>query len=177
MRLLILLLIIAFPFWGGKPAQNAKVILEDISGKRQVGVQNVGEKGKATFQYLNEGSYRLAIEFPQQEGKWIKEKPKYSTLTKATFNEKNKTYYYQGSEGFFSVKLKKIRKVDRESFRAVFKESREVAERQIIIAEFIAKRNGAQFSLKIKKLTAKQFKKVTDKVDNDLSMISIQNIK
>jgi len=119
----------------------------------------------------------LVIAFPQQEGKWIKEKRKHSTLAKATFNEKNKTYYYQGEEGYFSVKLKKVRKIDSGSFRAVFKENKGDAEQQIVIAEFIAKKNGAQFSLLIKKLTAAQFKKATDKVGNDISMISIPNIK
>ena len=177
MRLLILLFIAIFPFFSGKPVKDVKVMLQDISGKKQIASQIVGEKGKATFQYLNGGSYRLAIEFPQQEGKWIKEKPKHSTLTKATYNEKNGTYYYQGHEGFFSVKLKKFRKVDRHSFRTVFKEGRGESENQIVIAEFVAKKNGAQFSLLIKKLTAKQFKKATDKVGNDISMISIQGIK
>ena len=177
MRLLFLLFISVIPFFSGKPAKDAKVILEDISGKTQIGSQTVGEKGKAGFQYLNEGSYRLAIEFPQQDGKWIKEKARHRTLTKASFNEKNKTYYYQGTEGFFSVKFKKVRKIKPDTFRSVFKESRGEAERQIVIAEFIAKKNGAQFSLLIKKLTAKQFKKATDKVGNDISMISIQNIK
>lgn len=177
MKLLIFLLVLTLPFFSGKPAMDAKVILEDISGANQIGSQTVGEKGKATFQYLNEGSYRLAIEFPQQNGKWLKEKQQYRTLTKASYNEKSGTYYYQGMEGFFSVKLKKFRKVDRQSFQVVYKESREEAERQIIIAQFIAKKNGAQFSLQIRKLTAKQFKRATDKIDNDISMISIQGIK
>lgn len=177
MKLLILLFIAIFPFFSGKPAKDTRVILEDISGKKQIGTQTVGEKGKAIFQYLNNGSYRLAIEFPQQEGKWIEEKSKHRTLTKATYNEKNGTYYYQGIEGFFSVKLKKFRKVDRDSFRTVFKEGRGENENRIVIAEFIAKRNNAQFSLQIKKLTAKQFKKATDKVGNDISMYSIQGIK
>lgn len=177
MKLLIFLFVAIFPFFSGKPAMDAKVILEDISGKRQIASQTVGEKGKATFQYLNNGSYRLAIEFPQQEGKWMKEKPKHITLTKATYNEKNKTYYYQGREGFFAVKLKKFRKVDRDSFRTVFKEGHREEENKIVIVEFIAKRNNAQFSLIIKKLTAAQFKKATDKVGNDISMYSIQGIK
>ena len=175
MRLLLFLFIGLFPFFNGKPAKDAKIILEDISGKNQIRAQIVGEKGKATFQYLNGGSYRLAIEFPQQKGKWIKEKPRHSTLTKATYNKKNGTYYYQGREGYFSVRLKKFRKVDRESFRTVFKEGR--GEDKIIIAEFIAKRNNAKFSLQIKKLTAKQFKRFTDKIGNDISMYSIQGIK
>ena len=177
MRLLILLFIAIFPFFSGKPVKDVKVMLQDISGKKQIASQIVGEKGKATFQYLNGGSYRLAIEFPHQEGKWIKENPKHSTLTKATYNEKNGTYYYQGHEGFFSVKLKKFRKIDRHSFHTVFKEEGGDSENQIVIAEFVAKKNGAQFSLLIKKLTAKQFKKATDKVGNDISMISIQGIK
>lgn len=177
MRLLLLLFIGLFPFFNGKPAQEAKVILEDIAGKKQFEMQTVGKKGNATFNHLIGGSYRLAIKFPQQEGRWMKQKPKHSTLTKATFNEKTRTYYYQGSEGFFSVKLNKFRKIDRDSFRAVFKEGRNDANPKIIIAEFIAKRNRAQFSLQIKKLTAKQFKKATGKVENDISIISIQNIK
>lgn len=177
MRLLIFLFIALFPFFSGKPVKNVKIILQDISGKTQVGSQTVGEKGKAAFLYLNEGSYRLVVVFPQQQGKWIKEKPKYSTLTKATFNEKNKTYYYQGSEGFFAVRFKKIRKIDRASFHPVFNELKGDVERHIEIAEFVAKKNGAQFYLQIKKLTAAQFKKATDKIPNDISMISIQGIK
>ncbi len=177
MKLLILLFVIVFPFFSGKPVRNAKVILQDISGKKEIASQVVGEKGKATFHYLNGGSYRLAIEFPQQAGKWIEEKARHSTLTKATYNESNGTYYYRGSEGFFSIKLKKFRKVDSGSFRTVFREGHGENEHQIVIAEFIAKRNGAQFSLLIRKLTAKQFKRATDKVGNDISMISIQGIE
>lgn len=75
------------------------------------------------------------------------------------------------------MKYKKVRKIDRDSFRSVFKEGRGEDENKIVVAEFIAKRNNAQFSLIIKKLTAAQFKKATDKVRNDISMISIQNIK
>lgn len=177
MKLLIFLYISVVFIFAGKPAQNAKIILEDISGNNEIAAQIVGEKGKASFHYLNGGSYRVAIEFPQQTGKWIEEKPKHSTLTKATYNEKNGTYYYQGSEGFFSVKLKKFRKVDRDSFRTVYKEGRRGDDSKKVIAEFIAKRNNAQFSVQIKKLTAKQFKKATDKIGNDISMYSIQGIK
>ena len=75
------------------------------------------------------------------------------------------------------MKFNKARKIDSDSFRAVFKESRGEEEEKFVIAEFIAKRNNAQFSLQIKKLTAKQFKKATDKIGNDISMISIRGIK
>lgn len=177
MKLLVLLFLAVFTLFSGKPAFDSKIILEDISGKKQIASQTIGEKGKAAFLYLDEGSYRLAIEFSQQEGKWLNEKAKHSTLTKASFNEKSKIYYYQGSEGFFSVKFKKVRKIDSDSFRAVFKESRGDEERKIVIAEFIAKKSGAKFLVQINKLTAKQFKKATDKVGNDISMISIRGIK
>ena len=177
MKLLALFLITIFPFLIGKPAKDTKVILEDISGKEQFGFQNIGEKGKSSFQYLNSGSYRLVIEFPQQKGKWLEEKQRHSTLTKATFNKKNKTYYYQGTEGYFSVKFKKLRKIDRDTFNPVFKELKGNNNGQIVIAEFAAKKSGAQFSLLIKKLKASQFKRATDKVGNDISMISIRGIK
>ena len=177
MRLLLFWFIALFPFFAGKPVKDVKVVLEDISGKTQVASQTVGEKGKAAFLYLNAGSYRLVIEFPQQEGKWIKEKPKYSTLTKATFDERKRCYYYQGEEGYFAVKFKKERKIDRATFHPVFKELKGDAERNVVIAEFIAKKNGAQFYLQIKKLTAAQFKKATDKIPNDISMISIRGVK
>lgn len=177
MKLLIFLFIIVIPFFSGKPAINAKVILEDNLGRTQFGYQSVGEKGKAAFQYLNDGNYRLIIEFPQQEGKWIKEKPRHSTFTKATFNPKNKTYYYQGTEGYFSVKFSQFRKIDRDNFKAVFKETRGKENRQTVVAEFNAKKNGAQVFLQIRKLKAAQFKRATDKIGNDISMISIKNIK
>lgn len=48
------------------------IIFEDTKLRKQVGYQETGEKWKAGFQYLNEGSYRLLIEFPQLDGKWIK---------------------------------------------------------------------------------------------------------
>lgn len=177
MRLLFFLFIAIFPFFNGKPAKDAKIILEDISGRNQIGMQTVGEKGKAAFQYLNAGRYQLAVEFPQQEGKWIKEKARHSTLAKATFNEKNGTYYYQGTEGFFSVKFHKFRKIDRDSFRPVFKEGRGEKENKIAIAQFVARKNSAQFSLQIKKLTAAQFKRATKKIKNDISLISIPGMK
>ena len=74
MRLLILLLTFSSFLFQKKPATNALVILEDTRLHKQVGYQETGEKGKAGFQYLNEGNYQLLIEFPQQEGKWIKTK-------------------------------------------------------------------------------------------------------
>ena len=82
------------------------IIFEDTKLRKQVGYQETGEKWKAGFQYLNEGSYRLLIEFPQQDGKWIKETRNTRTLAKATFDERYKTYYYQGSKGYFSVHFK-----------------------------------------------------------------------
>ncbi len=177
MKLLIFIFIVLFPFFQGKPVKDVMVILEDISGKTEVGSQTVGEKGKAAFLYLNEGSYRLVIKFPQQNGKWIKEKPKYSTLTKATYNKKNKTYYYQGKEGYFALKFKKVRKIDKGTLHPVFKELKGNLERHVVIAEFVTKKNGAQFYLQIKKLTAAQFKRATDKIPNEISMISIRGIK
>ncbi len=87
MRLLIFLLTFSSFLFQRKPATNALVILEDTKLRKQIGYQETGEKGKAGFQYLNEGSYRLLIEFPQQEGKWIKEKKKHSTLAKASLTK------------------------------------------------------------------------------------------
>jgi hypothetical protein len=177
MRLLVLLLVFSSFFFHKKPASNARAILEDTKLRRQIGFQETGEKGKAGFYYLNEGSYRLLIEFPQQEGKWLKEKKKHSTLAKASFNEKNKTYYYQGSEGYFAIKFESTRRVDSDEFKAVFREIRSERENQIVIAEFQTRRDGARIEFTINAITAKKFKKETRKVENDISMISIQGIK
>ena len=177
MRLLILLFAAGSIFITSKPATKARVIIEDTILRKQVGYQETGEKGKAGFQYLNKGSYRLLVEFPQQEGKWIKEKKKNSTLAKASFNEKNKTYYYQGSEGYFSIQFEGIKKIDKEQFKAVFREVKGERENQVVIAEFQTRKDGAQVELTIKAITAKKFKKATLKVENDISTISIQGIK
>jgi len=177
MRLLIILLTFSSFLFQKKPATNALVILEDAKLRKQVGYQETGEKGKAGFQYLNEGSYRLLIEFPQQEGKWIKEKKQHSTLAKASFNPRNRTYYYQGTEGYFAIKFEATRRVDSDEFKPVFREVRGERERQIVIAEFQTRKDGARVELTINAITAKKFKKATHKVENDISTISIQGIK
>ncbi len=177
MRILILLLTFSSFLFQRKPATNAVVILEDTNLKKQVGYQETGEKGKAGFQYLNQGSYRLLIEFPQQEGKWIKEKKKHSTLAKASFNPRTRTYYYQGTEGFFAVEFEATRRIGDDQFKPVFREVKGEQSRQIVIAEFQTRKNGARIELTVRAITAKKFKKATHKIENDISTISIQGIK
>jgi hypothetical protein len=177
MKILILLLSICSFLFQKKPGTNAKVILEGGNLKKQVGFQQTGKKGKAGFFYLNEGDYRLLIEFPQQEGKWLKEKKKHSTLAKASFNENNKTYYYQGKEGFFAIKFKATRRVASDDFQAVFREERGERESRIVIAEFQTRKDGARVEIIVLAITAKRFKKATQKIENDISTISIQGIK
>lgn len=177
MRLLILLLTLSSIFFQKKPATNARVILEDTRSRKQVGFQETGEKGKAGFFFLNESRYQLLIEFPQQDGKWIREKKKHSTLAKASFNKKNKTYYYQGSEGYFAVKFKSTKRIENDQFKPVFRELRGERERQIVVAEFQTRKDGARIEFTINAITAGKFKKATRKIENDISMISIQGIK
>jgi len=177
MKLLIILLTFSSFLFQKKPASNARVILEDAKLRKQIGYQETGEKGKAGFQYLSEGSYRLLIEFPQQEGKWIKEKKKHNTLAKASFDENKRTYYYQGSEGYFAIKFESTRRIESDQVKAVFREIRGERERQIVIAEFQTRKDGARIELTITAITAKKFKKATHKVENDISTISIQGIK
>lgn len=177
MNLFIILIISFFTLFSGNRVSDVQVFLEDASGNKRIAFQKTGIKGETGFSYLDAGSYQVLIKFPQQKGKYIKEKARHRTLTKATYNEKNKTFYYQGVEGFYAVKFKKRKKIDRDSFRAVFEESRGEEEERFTIACFLAKRDGAEISLVVNALTAKQFKKATDKVRNDISMISIRGIK
>lgn len=178
MKLLILILSIWSFLFGKKPAPETKVILEDAALKKQVAYHETGGKGKAGFYYLKEGNYRLSLQFPQQEGKWIKEKRKNQTLAKASFNEKNKTYYYQGLEGYFAIKFDSFKRIDKDKFKAVFREeTKENNKRMISIAEFQTRKNGARIELKVKAITAKKFKRTTLKIHNEISTISIQGIK
>ena len=48
---------------------------------------------------------------------------------------------------------------------------------QIVISQFQTNKNGAQIALFIKALTAAQFKRATDKAGNDISTLSIPNMK
>jgi len=177
MKLLMLVLVGAFIGLFGKPAQDAKVFLEDGLGRKVIAFQNVNEKGKVTFQGLDEGDFRVLVIFPQQKGKYIRERAKHRTLAKAIYNPKTKTYFYQGDEGFFSVKFSGLKKIDSENFRAVFKEIRNEEENTIVIAELQTKRGGGQFSLKLKAITAAQFKNSTDKLENDISLYSIPHVR
>lgn len=173
MRLLVMFLIVGSFLFQKKPAPNSLVILEEIRLSKQVGSQETGEKGRAGFAYLNQGNYRLIVQFPQQDGKWIKETRNTSTLAKATFDERYKTYYYQGIEGYFSVHFKGLKRIDKEQFRPVFREIRGDRKNQIVIAEFQARKDGAKFEVSVKALSAKKYKKATDKLGSDISTISI----
>lgn len=177
MKLFVLILAVISIFNTGKPLSNAKVYLQRGAGKEIVAYQQTGDQGKVTFQHLNAGSYQLLVEFPQQEGKYIREKPKHTTLTKATFNARTGIYYYQGLEGYFSVKISGLKKMKEENFKAVFREKETEEGVQILIAQFQSDRNGAHVSVLVNVLTAAQFKKATDKIGGDLSTISIPGIK
>ena len=106
MRLLILLLTFSSFLFQKKPATNARVILEDARLRKQVGYQETGEKGKAGFQYLNEGNYQLLIEFPQQEGKWIKEKNITVPLPKPVLTKKTRPTIIRELKGILPLNLK-----------------------------------------------------------------------
>lgn len=166
-----------FSIFSGKPAVKARVYLEKGAQKELIAFQQTGEKGEVSFGHLDAASYRLLIIFPQQEGKYIQEKPKHQTLTKATYNPKNKTYYYQGIEGYFSIKFSGISKIDGENFNAVYKEERGEEVNRHCITEFGAHKNGASISLQIKAITASNFKKAADKIGQDISTQSIRGIK
>jgi hypothetical protein len=177
MKTLLLILSITAFLFGKKPVSEARFFLEDTGIKKQLAFNETGEKGRMAFTYLTKSSYRLSVEFPQQEGKWIKEKKRHSTLTKASFNEKNNSYYYQGTEGYFVIKFKSQKRIDKENFRPVFKEIKEEDGNKITIAEFRTRKNGAGLELRVKAITAKQFKRATMKIKNDISTLSIQGIK
>lgn len=173
MKILFILLVAIWPFFSGKPVQDAVVILENIRNREPVAWQQTGENGKVTFQHLDAGSYRLLFDFPQLEGKWIKANRRNQVLTKSSYNPKNKTYYYQGEEGFFAVKFSQIRRIESENFNAVFQEIRMEERNEYVIARFQTFKNGARISLLVKKLTAAQFKRAVEKIDQDISHISI----
>ena len=176
MSKILIFLFLIFPFFSGKPAYRAHLYLESLSTRSTYAYQQTGSKGKVAFKYIEQGKYQLIAEFPQQGGKWIKEKRRHSTFTKSSYNPKNKTYYYQGNEGYFAVKLSGLKKIDKANIKGVFREKRGEEGIQIIITQLQATGNGANITISVKALTAAQFKRATDKIQ-DLSMISIPKVK
>ena len=175
MRLVVILFVAFLSIFSGKPAKNTEVYLE--KGKQLIAYQITGEKGKIDFRHLDPGSYRISVIFPQQDGKYIKDKPKHRTMTKATYNPKNKTYYYRGDEGYFALKFTGLSKIKSENFRAVFKEERTDEKTYIIISEFGAHSKNASIGISIQAITAAQFKRASEKSTNDISTLSIPNIR
>lgn len=175
MRLLLILLMPVFLLFDGKPADKTQVYLE--KGTQLIAFQVTGEKGKVEFDHLDAGSYRLSLVFPEQEGKYIKTKPKHSTLTKATYNPRNKTYYYQGDEGYFAIKFTGVSKIKSENFEAIFKEEHDEQDTYNIIAQFGAHSKNASIGVFVKAITAAKFKKASEKTGSDISTLSIPNIR
>ena len=176
MRLLLVLFITLFSVFGGRPTEKTEIYLE--KGKQLIAFQVSGEKGKVAFNHLDAGSYRISIVFPQQEGKFIKDKPKNRSLSKAAYNPRKKTYYYQGTEGYFAVHFSGISNIKSENFVAAFNEEKDEDSAYYVIAEFGAHRNNAGIGIRVETLTAAQFKNATEKKGtNDISMLSIPNLR
>ncbi|WP_340111791.1 hypothetical protein [Maribellus mangrovi] len=174
MRLLFFLLAGLILLFGGKPAKNTGIYLE--KGSQLIAYQLTGDKGKVSFEYLDEGNYKISVLFPQQEGKYIKDKPKHRTLSKASYNAKKKTYYYQGNEGYFAIKFSGLSRIKSENFNAVFHEEKNGEDTYNVILQFGAHGKNASISVSVEALTAAQFKKATDKATN-ISTLSIPNIR
>lgn len=175
MRLLLILFVALLSIFGGRPAEKAEIYLE--KGTELIAFQRTGEKGKVSFDYLDAGSYRLLVIFPQQDGKYIKEKPKHRSLTKATYNPRNKSYYYQGKEGFFAIHFSGISNIKSENFHAMYKEERDEEDTYNLIVQFGAHRNNASIKINVEAITAVQFQKACEKAGTDISTLSIPNIR
>lgn len=174
MQFLIFFLSVFVIFGSCKPAEKAVVFIESQRGNQKpVAHQITGESGKAAFRFLDEGNYQLLIDFPQQEGKYIQEKKRHYTIAKTSYNIKTKTYYYKGDEGYFIVKFSGLRKINQEDFKLVFRERKQDENTLINLLDFTTRRNGGRIQVKIKALTAKQFKRKTDKINQNISEISI----
>jgi len=176
-RLLFIIFVFTCAVVYSKPVTKAVFTLENGGGKQVIAMQQTGEIGKVGFRHLDAGNYQLLIEFPQQEGKYLKEKQKHNTLTKVAFNDKKRIYYYQGIEGYFAVQISGLKRMGKESLQAVFRERFKENQVQILMAQFQASKAGASITLKAEAITASQFKKATDKLGSDISTISIQGVK
>lgn len=174
---LFMIMLFCYSVTSAKTASKARISLENGTGKTLIAYQLTGETGSAVFGYLDKGYYHLLVEFPQQDGKYIKENSKHSTLTKVTYNGKRRVYYYQGLEGYFSVKLSGLKKIDKKTVQAVFRERYKDDKLQILMAQFEASGERASISITVEAITAAQFKKATDKLGSDISTISIQGVK
>lgn len=177
MRFLVFGFLLISTLLSAKPVSKAKLILEPGSGRDVIAVHQTGELGKVGFSYLDAGYYMLYVEFPKQEGKFNKGNTKTTTVTKVTYNGKNRTYYYQGVEGYFSVKMSGLKKINKKSVQAVFRERHKDDKNQILMAQFQAASNGAAITFAVEAITEEQFKRATDKLGNDISTISIQGVK
>jgi hypothetical protein len=176
-RLLLIIFVFTVGVVYSKTIPKAVVTLEAGSGKEVIASQKTGESGKAGFYFLDSGYYQMLIEFPQQEGKYIEGKQKHSTLTKVAYNGVKRIYYYQGIEGYFSVKIIGLKRIEKESFQAIFRERYKGEKLQILMGQFQASKAGASISVEVEAITAADFKKATDKLGSDISTISIQGVK
>lgn len=177
MKTLLFIFIVIFPFWTSQRASFVNFFLESGTGRGTVAFQQTGQKGMVSFEYLDAGSYYLLVKFPQQRGKWIEENPRQSTMTKAAYDPGKKTYYYQGTEGYFSIKFSGLRKIDSENFRPVFSEIRSEDGTKINVVQFQTHKKNGRIKIRVKKLTAAQFKRKAEKAEHDISTLSIRGIK
>lgn len=174
---LFILMLFCYSLTSAKPVSKARLSLENGTGSALIAYQLTGETGSAIFGFLDPGYYQLLVEFPQQEGKYTKDNSTHTTLTKVTYNGKKRIYYYQGLEGYFAVRLSGLKKMNKKTVQAVFRERHKEDKLQILMAQFEAAKRGASIKITVEAITAVQFKKATDKLGSDISTISIQGVK
>jgi len=141
-----------------------------------VAYQQTGNKGKVTFAYLSEGVYRIKIILPQQSRKYIRGKDRIDCKLQVGYHKGDKRYFLNEDEGCFTVEYSKLRDLENKNITPVYNLEYDNGNKEIEIGRFEVSGNKGSLTLSVMVQKPKRFRRMVEKVINDVEMIIIRNL-
>jgi len=166
--------IIGFLFNPGTPVADVEIYIEKDGENKPVAYQKTGDNGKVTFANLGSGLYRISVVLPQQSGKWMRGSNRVNCALQVGYHNDKKTYYLHEQEGFFILSYSKLRRLENNNITPVYRQDFNHGNKQLEIGKFESKGNNGSISLSIRAQKPGKFKKLVEKVKDDVGMTIIR---
>ena len=158
----------------GKPVCEAAVFLEPEEGDVPVAFQLTGKSGKATFNHLDKGAYKIVLTLPDQVEKHAGENLSLPGDFQFGYHNAKKKYFIREAGGFFMIRFSKFKNLAGSNIIPTFKTDDDNPFRRVM-AKFEVEDNFGGITMQIRVLSEKKFRKVINKYKNDMKMTVVEN--
>jgi hypothetical protein len=167
-------LLFFLPGKSGKPVNEAAVFLEPEKGDVPVAFQLTGKSGKATFNHLDKGAYKIVLTLPDLAEKHAGENLNLPGDFQFGYHNAKKKYFIREAGGFFMIRFSKLKNLAGSNIIPTFKTDDDNPFRRVA-AKFEVENNFGGITMQIRVLSEKKFRKLINKYKNDMKMTVVEN--